>query len=303
MHNPFYDLSPRNQGRILALIGAVSWSLSGVIVKSPVFDSMPEDIRSVHLAFWRGLFVALLFLPSIRKARWHWLLIPMGFSFLGMSVFYMTALVKTTAATALWLQNIAPVWVALFSIFLFKEKLRRQDYPPLAICVAGVFFILSFQMSQQDNGGIFAASFAVASGVCYAMLICLMRCLREFNSFWLVFACSVLSAFVFLPVVLCLAYMPTAGQLLTMLLLAITSFGLPYILFAKALRRIPAGEGVIIALSEPILAPVWVWLFWRQSEPWFTLVGGAIILTGLVLQCLTKDGEAKNSESGVQGAE
>ena len=201
----------------------------------------------------------------------------------------MTALVKTTAATALWLQNIAPVWVALFSIFLFKEKLRRQDYPPLAICVAGVFFILSFQISQPGNGGIFAASFAVASGVCYAMVICLMRCLREFHSFWLVFACSLLSAFVFLPVVVNLGYMPTAGQLLIMLLLAITSFGLPYSLFAKAMRRISASEGVIIALSEPILAPVWVYLFWRQSEPWFTLVGGAIILIGLVLQCLMKD--------------
>jgi len=288
-YNPLHFLPLRHQGRILAFLGAVSWSLSGAIVKSPVFVSMPEDIRSMHLAFWRGLFVALLFLPSIRKAKWHWLLIPLGFSFLGMSVFYMTALVKTTAATALWLQNIAPVWVALFSTFLFREKLRRQDYPPLAICVAGVFFILSFQMSQQNNGGIFAASFAVASGLCYAMVICLMRYLRAFNSFWLVFACSLLSAFVFLPVVLHLGYMPTIGQLLAMLLLAITSFGLPYTLFAKAMRRIPAAEGVIIALSEPILAPVWVWLFWRQTEPWFTLVGGAIILTGLVLQCLTKD--------------
>jgi drug/metabolite transporter (DMT)-like permease len=297
LHNPFYYLSSRNQGRILAFLGAVSWSLSGSIVKSPVFDSMPEDIRSMHLAFWRGLFVALLFLPSIRKAKWHRLLIPLGFSFLGMSVFFMSALVMTTAATALWLQNIAPVWVALFSIFLFKEKLRRQDYLPLGICVAGVFFILSFQMSQQGNGGILAAGFAVASGLCYAMVICLMRSLREFNSFWLVFACSLLSAIVFLPVVLRLGYMPNAGQLSAMLLLAITSFGLPYSLFAKAMRRIPASEGVIIALSEPILAPVWVWLLWRESEPWFTLVGGAIILTGLVLQCLTKDGEKmKNAE-------
>ena len=273
----------------MAFLGAVSWSLSGVIVKAPVFHSMPEDIRSMHLAFWRGLFVAILFLPSVHKAKWHWLLIPLGFSFLGMSVFYMTALVKTTAATALWLQNIAPVWVALFSIFLFKEKLRRQDYLPLGICVAGVFFILSFQMSQQDNGGIFAAGFAVASGVCYAMVICLMRSLREFNSFWLVFACSMLSAIVFLPVVLSLDYMPTVAQLLLMLLLAITSFGIPYSLFAKALRRIPSSEGVIIALSEPILAPLWVYLLWRQTEPWFTLVGGAIICIGLVMQCLTKE--------------
>ena len=87
-----------------------------------------------------------------------------------------------------------------------------------------------------------------------------------------------LSAIVFLPVVLCLEYMPNVEQLLLMLLLAITSFGILYSLFAKALWPIPSSEGVIIVLSEPILAPVWVDLLWRQTEPWFTLVG-AIILT------------------------
>ncbi len=289
MHKRFHLLSSRNQGRVLAFFGAVSWSLSGVIVKAPVFASMPEDIRSVHLAFWRGLFVAFLFLPSIRKAKWHWLLIPLCISFLGMSVCYMTALVKTTAATTLWLQNMAPVWVALFSIFLFKEKLRRQDYLPLGLCVAGVLFILWFQLRQPGNGSAFAAGCAIVSGVFYAMVLCLMRSLRDFNSIWLVFACSVATALVFLPAVIWLGYVPTIGQLLAMLLLAITSFGIPYSLLAKALRRIPSSEGVVIALSEPILAPVWVYLLWRQPEQWFTLVGGAIILVGLVLQCLTKD--------------
>ena len=281
----------------MAFLGAVSWSLSGVIVKAPVFDSMPESIRSVHLAFWRGLFVAILFLPSIRKAKWHWLLLPLCFSFLGMSVCYMTAMVMTTAATTLWIQNIAPVWVALFSIFLFKEKLCRQDYLPLGLCVAGVLFILSFQLRLPGNASMIAALFAVISGVCYALVLCLMRCLREFNSYWLVFACSLTSAIVFLPVVLYLGYMPTIGQLLLMLLLAVTSFGIPYTLFAWALRRIPSTESVVIALSEPILAPVWVYLLWRQTEPWFTLVGGAIILVGLVMQCLTKDNPSESHQS------
>ena len=289
MTGRFHLLSPRNQGRILAFLGAVSWSLSGVIVKAPVFASMPEDIRSVHLAFWRGLFVVILFLPSIRRAKWHWLLVPLCISFIGMSVCYMTSLVKTTAATTLWLQNMAPVWVALFSIFLFKEKLRRHDYLPLGLCVAGVLFILSFQLSQPGNDNVFALGCAIVSGVFYAMVLCLMRCLRELDSIWMVFACSFATAIVFLPVVVINGYVPTWGQLLGMGVLAITSFGIPYSLFAKALRRIPSNEGVVIALSEPVLAPVWVYLLWRQPEQWYTLVGGAIIFASLVLQCMVKD--------------
>lgn len=282
-------LSSRNQGRILAFLGAVSWSLSGVIVKAPVFASMPEDIRAVQLAFWRGLFVVILFLPSLRKAKWHWLLVPLCISFTGMSACYMTALVKTTAATTLWLQNMAPVWVALFSIFLFKEKLRRHDYLPLGLCVTGVLFILSFQLSQPGNDNAFALGCAVVSGVMYAMVLCLMRALRQFSSIWMVFVCSFATAVVFLPVIVYQGYVPTWGQLLGMAVLAVTSFGIPYSLFAKALRRIPSNEGVVIGLSEPVLAPVWVYLLWGQTEQWFTLVGGAIIFVSLVLQCMTKD--------------
>ena len=44
-----------------------------------------------------------------------------------------------------------------------------------------------------------------------------------------------------------------------------------------------------IVLLEPILVPVWVFLAWRNTSDyvapqWWTLVGGGLILTGLLLR-------------------
>ncbi len=65
--------------------------------------------------------------------------------------------------------------------------------------------------------------------------------------------------------------------------------GLPYVLFARGLRYIPSYEGSGLALLEPLLAPVWVFLAWghlTSYEPptWWTLTGGSLILAGLMVR-------------------
>jgi drug/metabolite transporter (DMT)-like permease len=65
--------------------------------------------------------------------------------------------------------------------------------------------------------------------------------------------------------------------------------GAPYFLFARGLRTISGHEAAGIGLLEPILVPIWVWLIW-SSQPgyeaprWWTFVGAAFILSGLVLR-------------------
>jgi drug/metabolite transporter (DMT)-like permease len=65
--------------------------------------------------------------------------------------------------------------------------------------------------------------------------------------------------------------------------------GLPYVLFARGLRHIPSHEGSGLALLEPLLVPVWVFLAWGRLstyEPprWWTYAGGGLILAGLTIR-------------------
>ena len=54
----------------------------------------------------------------------------------------------------------------------------------------------------------------------------------------------------------------------------------------RGLRTIPGHEATGIALTEPLLVPVWVYLAWGDAPDWWTLVGGGLILVGLAIRYL-----------------
>ena len=58
--------------------------------------------------------------------------------------------------------------------------------------------------------------------------------------------------------------------------------GVPYILFALALRRVRAVEGILIPMIEPVLNPVWVALLLGETPGVWAVVGsdhlGAVVV-------------------------
>ena len=76
--------------------------------------------------------------------------------------------------------------------------------------------------------------------------------------------------------------MPDLSSGVGLLLMGVVQLGLPYILYALALRHIRAVEGILIPMIEPVLNPVWVFLMLGEQPSPLALVGGAIIL-GAVL--------------------
>ena len=67
--------------------------------------------------------------------------------------------------------------------------------------------------------------------------------------------------------------------------------GIPYVLFARAVRGISGHEASGLSLLEPLLVPVWVFVAWRSAPgyeipTWATMIGGGLILAGLVMRYL-----------------
>ena len=59
--------------------------------------------------------------------------------------------------------------------------------------------------------------------------------------------------------------------------------GLGLVLFMAGARLIPVAEASLIGVLESVLGPVWVWLALGETPAPATLLGGAIILTALVV--------------------
>ena len=70
--------------------------------------------------------------------------------------------------------------------------------------------------------------------------------------------------------------------------LGIIQLGIPYILYTMALRYVQAIDAILVSMIEPILNPVWVYLFVGEKIGEWALVGGVMVLLGSVGRALIK---------------
>lgn len=268
-------------GRLLVLAAALLWSTSGLFAKATIFDDWPVAQRGMLLAFWRAAFAAAVLAPTVRRPRFRGLLVPLVVCFAGMNIAYLTAMVQTTAANAIWLQSTAPWWVFGFSVLWIGEPIVRRDLVPLAFGVLGVGTILFFEVQGEAVAGVV---YGLASGVCYAGVVLLMRQLREENPGWIVALSHAATALVLLPWLLAAGIWPSPAQLAVLALFGAVQMALPYMLLFRGLRSVTGVEATAIGLAEPVLMPIWVLLAWGEQPAAWTLVGAALILAGLVLR-------------------
>lgn len=273
----------RNQfiGRAWVLAAAILWSTSGMFAKSPWFADWPPADRGPMLAFWRALFAALVLAPFVRRPRWRPVLVPLGASFAAMSVLYMTSMALTTAANAIWLQNIAPAWVFVLGVLLFGDPVDRRNYVPLVFSLLGVGLILTHEAGGQAMVGVICG---LASGLAFALVALLMRRTAHEDHAWIVAFNQSTVVLVMLPWIIWFTPMPTFTQLMLTAAFGILQMALPYLCFLRGLRSISSQEAALIVLLEPVVLPLWVYLVWGETPRWWTMAGGGLIFAGLAIR-------------------
>lgn len=275
------------------LLSAVLWSTSGFFTQSTLLRAWPVEVRGPAIAFWRACFALCLLVPLVRKTSFHWVMIPMTLCFVAMNWTFLSAIVTGSPANTIWLQNLAPVWVMLGAIALFREPTTVRDWAMLIICITGVVFILAMENAfgfREPEYRWWSPWLAVASGVLYACVILCLRALRKHDSAWLITLNHLVTAVAMFPIVWVSGVSwPTGGMWLLLAGIGMVQMGLPYLLFARGLKSTPSHIASLITLLEPVMLPVWVHLT-RMGDPeyrppqWWTWVGAGCILIGLTLR-------------------
>ncbi len=279
--------------RILVVVAALMWSTCGLIVRV----GFPESdgwgpITGPLLAFWRALFAALFLLPLARRPRFRFHLVPMTICFTVMSISYLSAITLTTVANAIWLQATAPWWVLILSVLLLREPVVRRDLIPLCFGALGVGMILFFELRglfdlpglKEVHARYVGVVCGLVSGVTYGSVLLYLRQLRRENSLWLIGLNHAVVALVMLPWVIWVGIWPSWGKLGLLVVLGVVQMGIPYVCMVRGLRTISSQEAVAIALLEPVLNPLWVFLLGLETPHWWTVAGASLILVGLVLR-------------------
>lgn len=274
--NTFSSLfrSQAASGYACAAAAALLWSLIGPFSKA----AQGAGISPMETAFWRALLGGLCFaghaaihgslrLP-IRHAAIFFLFGAWGIGVLFGSL--QVSIHLSGAAMAMVLLYTAPVWVAIASRVLFQEAISRKKITAISIALAGAVLICFSGGSLPEEHSPLGIACGLLSGLAYASHF-------PFYTWWRArYSTETMYTFMLLGGAVVLwpfaSFVPDKSLYAWANLLALgmlTNY-VAYIALGLSLRRISQVQAAVIGNIEPILATLWVWLFFGEN---FTLPG------------------------------
>lgn len=271
------DLSKERPRALLLLVGtAAMWSLGGLLIKS--VNANPLAIAGTRSAI---AVVVLLMVLKKPKITWSFAQIGAALAYAITSILFVTATKTTTAANAVLLQFTAPIYVALFSAWLLKERTKLQDWITIFLVIGGMVL---FFLDNLSTASILGNGIAAASGVSFALFNIFMRMQKDGSPLESVLLGNILTAVIGLPFLS--QAIPDATGWLYLLILGVVQLGIPYILYSRAIKHVTALEATLIPVIEPLLNPMWVFLFIGEAPGLLAIIGGIIVLTAISVRCV-----------------
>jgi len=275
-------------GIFLAFIAAFLWSTGGIGIKA-------LSLNGVQIACFRALFSSLAFLPFFRlsKLKWNRLLIGFIISFTWMTTSFVVSTKLTTAANAIALQYTSVFWVFLFDELLVKRTLQKEKILPLVIVLIGIWFY----MSEPNTGtNVLGNIIGLSSGMAFGLVAIFLRrlslpdgksliCLTNGIVFVILFMATGFE----IPITENVVF-----ELSVLIYLGAVQIALSYAIFNKALHTITSLTGSFVALIEPVLNPIWVYLLLKEVPTFNGFMGWICLMTSVVIYLLTLN--TKNSD-------
>lgn len=295
----------QTRASVYVVLAALLWSTGGLGVKS-------VDMTPLALAGFRSLFaVPVLVVAALVEARRvqqrpREFLAPMlgrplvwaaAVSYAVMVVSFVVAAKLTTAANAILLQYSGPVYVALLSWPLLRERLGAVDVLATVGCGAGMVLFFD-RVSAEGRAGDLVA---ILSSWGFAGVPLLMRLEQRYHpETWAAEAASPMVAMILGNVLACVVCAPsmlgaTAHPLggagwSVLVFLGAVQIGAAYWLYGAAVGKMTALRSTLLATIEPVLNPLWVALVRGEKPTKWAAIGGAVILASVTAQAGVRAG-------------
>ncbi len=271
------SLSERRKALLFIAIAASLWSTSGVLIK--LINWQPAAILA-----GRSIFSSLVFLIYLRRIPTNWTRwkILASVAYITTQFLFVTATKMTTAANAVFLQYTAPIYVVLLAFWFLHEKPSRADWGSMIIIFLGLVLFFGDKLSTN---GLYGNILAILSGVTSAVMMVSMRAQKDGTPAESILIANLFTAIFGFPFILKESWTITNWSII--IYLGVLQIGIASLLFAKAIKHIPALEANLVSTLEPVLNPVWVFLFLGESMGASALLGGLIILGGVIFSAVS----------------
>jgi drug/metabolite transporter (DMT)-like permease len=269
--------------------GVLALSMSAIFIRQA---QAPSTVTTFYRMTIAALFLLPFFLKNARTENWQngriW--IPLVLLAGAFTAFdhgsWSLALEGTSVANATLFNNIAPVWVALVTFFLWKQKLTRRFWVGLVLTMAGAAYILGSQMltSQRLSPG---DMWGVASSLFYAGYFLVTQRVRThiktLTHIWFVATTASVILLIFnLIVQRPLTGFSTSTYLFFIAAALVSQVG-GYFSVAYALGHLPAAVVAPTMILQPVLTSLLAIPFAGEPLSSGQIIGGISVLCGIYL--------------------
>lgn len=278
------------------ILAAALFSTGGAAIKA-------STLSGPSIACLRSGIAAITLLAALPAARRGWSASTwlVGAAYGATMILFVIANKLTTAASAIFLQSTAPLYILLLAPWLLRESLERRDAITMAVLTIGMtlFFIgtdPAFSTAPDPRRGNLAGAFC---GLTWALTLMGLRSTARVKSDGSGREGAV-KAVVAGNLIACLATLPwlpapsdlTPQDALLVVYLGVFQIGVAYILLTSGIGGVGALSAALLLLAEPALSPVWAWAAHGETPGALSLTGGVVILAATTGRAVAARGRA-----------
>ena len=274
-------MKTRNKGLLLSFIGVLILSPDSLLIRL-------VDLDDFSLIFYRSalpIVTILIFLIYTYQESFLKSFYLIGIPGIIYAILYaithicfVYSIQNTAVANTLVLIASAPIFAALFSVFILKEIPSLFTW--IVILIA-MFAMIIIGVGSFTTTGLYGDLMAliVAIGMGFSMVL-----VRLFKNKDLVPACllgCLISALYALP--FGINFDLNNNQFILILIMCLILLPIPFMIMTISPKFAPAHEVALIFLLESVLGTTWVWFIIQEVPPLNTIIGGILLLGSVTI--------------------
>ncbi|RUR31244.1 DMT family transporter [Vreelandella nanhaiensis] len=266
------------RGLLMVILGVVFLSFDGLLIRLANTDGWT-------IVFWRGFLMFSVLgllccvgnrLASLRVNPFSSLVSAILLGLI--SALFVLAVMNANVANVVVILSTAPLFAALLSRVFLKERVALRTLVAIATCMLGMSLVF---MGEGAHGMLVGNLYALAAAAAIGGNLTLLRRFPDIDRIVVIAGGGLLSAAIALPLASPFSLdVPRYGVLAVM---GLIQMPLATVLINSATRYLPSTEVALFYLVETALGTLWVWWLLGETPTVSTLLGGAVVITVLVL--------------------
>jgi drug/metabolite transporter (DMT)-like permease len=277
--------------RLLAFVAVIFWGISFVATKAALADVSPVTLISVRFAI--GALVLLALVRELPPRREWGALALMGF--VGVFVHQMLqsfALTMTSASSTGWLIGVTPIWSAILSAILLREKFGGWKILGLATGFAGALLVVTrgdFSPEVFGRPSTLGDLLILISTINWAVYSVIgHKTIRRLGPRRATSGAMLFGAVMLVPFFIANRGWREVPNLTStgwgaILFLAIGCSALGYLFWYGALERLEVSRVAALLYAEPLVTFIAAMVLLGERVSGIVIAGGLLVLVGVVV--------------------